>query len=145
MRVTSKITSTSASSGQVYAKLSDLENLSPLVARLQEQSPSLPMGIEVERIDLTSDSVTVSLGDKGTVSLQRVGAEPCKLLKFASQGVGKEVNLWIQLLEKIPGTTHLRLTMEVDVPFLMRKLVEGKIKEAMDKAADALVRLPYNR
>lgn len=145
MRVVSKITSTEAPSAQVYTLLSNLENLRPLVENLREQAPQLPMGIQVDRIDLTPDSVTVSLGGKGEFTLSQVDAQPYKLLKYASSNGGKSVCLWVQLLEKTPGITHLRLTMELEVPFFVRKMVEGKIKEALDRAAEVLPRLPFNR
>ncbi|MBP5259953.1 MAG: hypothetical protein J6Z12_04900 [Paludibacteraceae bacterium] len=144
MRVVSKITAAEAPSQQVYTWLSNLENLRPLVENLRSRAPQLPMGIQVDRIDLTPDSVTVSLGGKGEFTLSQVDAQPFKLLKYASTQGGKDVCLWVQLLEKTPGVTHLRLTMELEVPFFIRKMVEGKIKEALDHAADVLPRLPYN-
>lgn len=132
-----------ATSEQVYSKLSDMQNLRPMVDALLPRMGSLPMGITLDGVDLTEDSVAIRVNGKGTYTLRRVEQEPNKLLKFASNDGGKELKLWIQLLEKNPGVTNFRVTLEVDIPFLVRKMVESKLQQGVDGAADMLARIPY--
>lgn len=144
MRYVSKITCAPVTAERAYAWLSDMENLRPLQDWLTASAGKLPMGLEVERVEFASDSVSVFLKGHDPVSLTRIDGEPDKTLKFAVRGAGKDITLWVQLLEKTPGTTHFRLTAEADLPFLLRKMLGDKIQNGTDAVADALARLPYN-
>ena len=139
----SKITSAPYPSEQVYAKLSNLENLQPALARMSQLPEDLRS--KVQDLRLTSDSVT-AVTKFGELSVRLTEKEPCKLLKFAPDRLPLNANLWVQLLEKTPGTTHFRLTVKVDIPLMLRPMLGNKLdqlKPALDQAADMLANIAY--
>ena len=139
----SKITSTPYTAEQVYAKLSDMENLRPMLSRLNELPENIP--VKVNDVQLTTDSVT-AVTDKGSFTIRQVEKQPCKLIKLQPDMFGNYASVWIQLLEKLPGTTHIRLTAHIDIPLMLRPLVGNKLdklKDGLDKAADVLAAIPY--
>lgn len=139
----SKITSAPYSSEQVFAKLSNLENLQPALARLDQLPPDLQS--KLQDVRLTSDSVT-AVTNMGEFCIRLAEKEPCKTLKFSPDNLPINANLWVQLLEKTPGTTHMRLTVKLDIPLMLRPLLGNKLdqlKPALDKAADMLANIAY--
>lgn len=144
---------------RVYAKLSDLSNLQAIQDRASdpmfvqtirqqagdkvtdEQLQTLQQ--KLSQMQFTPDSVSIPVEQLGTtITLGIIEREEPKLIKMELQGAPMAANLWIQLLPCNEGT-RMKVTLGADLNFFLRKMIEGKLKDGVDKLADMLAMIPY--
>ena len=145
--------------GNVYAKLSDLNNLSVIQDRLtdpnfvqmaRQQAGDKVSDDQFERIrDIVAklqfdrDSVTTDAGPIGSVSLRIIEREDPKLVKFETEGSPVQANLWIQLLPASETQCAMKVTLGADLNFFMKQMLKGKLQDGVERLADMLAMLPY--
>ena len=132
----SKITSSPCSAAQIYRVLSNMENLE----RVRDMIPKdkiQELEIEPDRVRMKVDG----LGQKITIAI--VDRIENDTIKFGAEGVPMDANFWIQMKEVSPTDTRLKLTVKADIPFMFKFMVEKKLQQGLDQAADMLAQFPY--
>jgi hypothetical protein len=132
----SKITSAPCSAQQIYSVLSNLKNIER-VRDLIPQDKIQELEIEPDRIRMKVDG----LAQKITIAI--VDRIENDTVKFGAEGIPMQANFWIQLKEISPVDTRIRLTVKADIPLMFKFMVEKKLKEGLDQAADMLAQFPY--
>lgn len=156
MKTESNVKTVMAPQDVVYARLSDLTNVSKVRERLddpefqQQLSQQMPDGHKIdeirERLDsmqFDADSVSMDVPPIGNVAIRIIEREPEKCIKFESVNSPIHFYLWIQLLPLTDTSSKMRLTVDADVNPFMRMMVEKPLKEGVEKLADMLASLPY--
>lgn len=136
----------------VYAKLADLSNLQVIKERIndpliQQQIPADKVSqvqSVVEKMEFTSDSVSCDAGMVGNISLEIVERDENKCVKYQSVSSPVGFTLWAQVLPTSETTSKLRLTIDADLNFFMKQMVDKHIKNGIEKMADMLAMIPYN-
>lgn len=145
---------------RVYATLSNLENLRPMLENAQnnpelrdkiEQAGQDPSQLDkLKDVQLTPDSIAIPAPMVGTISLAIVEREENKCIKFETQQSPIQANLWIQVLptsdvSTIDGAqgTKLRLTLKADLNPMVKMMIGSKLSDGIDKFADMLAAIPY--
>ena len=121
--------------GNVYAKLSDLNNLAAIRERMAdpafEQVIRQQMGDKlnegqlqqarnvVSRMQFDRDTATVEAGPVGSVSLRIVEREEPKLVKLQAENSPIPANLWIQLLPAGDGQAAMKVTLGVELNLVL--------------------------
>jgi carbon monoxide dehydrogenase subunit G len=95
------------------------------------------MEIEPDRVRLKVDG----LGQKITIAI--VDRIENDTIKFGLEGIPMDGNFWIQMKEVAPGDTRLKLTVKADIPFMFKMMVEKKLQQGLDQAAEMLAQFPY--
>jgi len=145
---------------QVYAKLSNLENLRPILDNAQsneavkaqmEAAGQDPSQLEkLKDVRLTADSIAIPAPMVGEISLRIIEREENKTVKFETEQSPICANMWIQVLptsevitaEGLPGT-KMRLTLKADLNPMLKMMIGNKLEQGIDKFADMLAMLPY--
>ncbi|MCQ2360874.1 MAG: SRPBCC family protein [Paludibacteraceae bacterium] len=130
-----------ASAERVFSKLTDLSQLQPVIDKYKEQVPQDK--VKIKDITLNTDSVYIDIDPVGQVGLKIIETEPFKTIKFAADRSPLDFNFWIQLVEKEPGDTKLRLTLRADIPFFMKPMIGGKLEQGIEMMAEALTKIEY--
>lgn len=149
-----------APNDRVYEKLSDLNNLKVLQERVMDpafinvikqqagdkvndaQITQLQDSIQKLRFD--QDSVSGHVSQLGVdMTLRIVERDQPKLVKLVLDNSPVPATLWIQLLPATDGGTKMKLTVGVELNFFMRKMIEGKLKDGVERMADMLAMIPY--
>ena len=142
----------------VYAKLSNLENLRPIVENAQNNE-QLKQQIEaagqdpsylnmLKNVTLTPDSMSLDTGMMGVVALNIIEREDPAInegkgtIKFETQQSPIEANMWIQLLPGEVGT-RMKLTLKADLNPMIKMMIGNKLESGIDKFADMLAMIPY--
>ena len=147
----SQIKAVPFSQSAVYAKLADLTNLSVIKERfddpaVQEKIPADKINevrSAVQQMEFTTDTVSVPAGPIGTVSLQIVDREPEKCVKFSSTNSPVGFKLWIQMLPTGETSSKMKVTIDADLNFFMKQMLDSHLKKGVDKFADMLAMIPY--
>lgn len=132
----SKITSSPCSAQQIYRVLSNMEN----IERVREYIPQdkiQEMEIEPDRIRLKVDG----LAQKITIAI--VDRIENDTIKFGAEGIPMQANFWIQLKEVNPTDTRIKLTIKAEIPMMFKMMLNKKLQEGLDQAAEMLAQFPY--
>lgn len=132
----SKITSAPCSASQIYRVLSNLENLER-VRQFIPQDKVQEMEISADRVRMKVDG----LAQKITIAI--VDRIENDTVKFGAEGIPMDANFWIQLKEVNPTDTRIKLTVKADIPFMFKMMVDKKLQQGLDQAADMLAQFPY--
>ena len=142
----------------VYAKLSNLENLRPVIENAQNND-TLRQKIEeagqdssylnmLKNVTLTADSISLDTGMMGTLALEIVNREDPSVnsgkgtIKFQTSQSPIDANMWIQLLPGELGT-RMKLTIKADLNPMLKMMLGNKLEAGIDKFADMLSMIPY--
>ena len=132
----SKITSAPCTAEQIYRVLSNMQNLE----RVKDMIPKdkiQELEIEPDRVRMKVDG----LAQKITIAI--VDRIENDTVKFGLEGIPMDGNMWIQMKEVSPTDTRLKLTVKADIPFMFKMMVEKKLQQGLDQAADMLAQFPY--
>lgn len=133
----SKITSAPCPAAQIYRVLSNLENLE----RVREFIPQ----DKVQEMEISTDRVRMKvdgLAQKITIAI--VDRIENDTVKFGAEGIPMDANFWIQLKEVSPTDTRIKLTVKADIPFMFKMMLDKKLQQGLDQAADMLAQFPYS-
>lgn len=132
----SKITSAPCSASQIYRVLSNLENLER-VRQFIPQDKVQEMEVSPDRVRLKVDGLAQKIT---IVIVDRIENDT---VKFGAEGIPMDANFWIQLKEVSPTDTRIKLTVKADIPFMFKMMLDKKLQQGLDQAADMLAQFPY--
>ena len=120
----------------VYRNLSDLSNLEKVRDRVPED--------KVQDFTFDKDTVSVSVPPVGKISIRICDREEPKCVKFESVDSPMPFHLWIQVLPVTETTSKMKVTVDADIPFMLKGMVAGPLQDAVEKIADALAIIDYS-
>jgi len=93
--------------------------------------------IEPDRVRMKVDG----LAQKITIAI--VDRIENDTVKFGAEGIPMDANFWIQMKEVSPTDTRLKLTIKADIPFMFKMMIDKKLQQGLDQAAEMLAQFPY--
>ncbi len=155
MKFESNVKTIPHSQGEVYGKLSDLNNLAGVMTRLNdpEVREKIKEHVPEEKLDsvqkyldslkLDSDSVSISIEPIGELGFKIAEREPDKCIKFKSTKSPVGLTMWIQIVPTSDSSSKMKLTVDADVNPFLGAMVSKPLKEGVEKVADMLSLIPY--
>ena len=119
----------------VYRNISDLSNLERVRDRIPQD--------KLQDFQFDSDSVQVSVSPVGTIKLRICDREENKCVKFETEQSPLAFNHWIQVLPVSDTTSKMKVTVQADIPFMLKGMVSGPLQDGVEKIADALSQIPF--
>lgn len=116
--------------------LSDLSNLERVKDKLPED--------KIKDLSFDSDSLSIS-APMGSVAMRIVEREEPKCIKFATEKSPISANLWIQILPEGEAAAKMKLTIKADINPFIKGMVAKPLQEGLEKIADVLAMIPYDR
>ncbi len=149
----SKIKQINAPVANVYAMLSNLENLRPMLEnarnsevvreKIREAGQDPAQLDRLKDVTLTPDRISFPAPMVGEVALAVVEREENKCIKFQTEQSPVEANLWIQVLPVTETTSKMRLTLKADLNPMVKMMIGSKLESGLDQFADMLAMMPY--
>ena len=119
----------------VYRNISDLNNLERVRDRIPED--------KLNSFSFDSDSVSVNVVPVGDLKLRIIEREENKCIKFETVQSPLPFNLWIQVLPVTATESKMKVTVQADIPFMLKGMVAGPLQDGVEKIADALSKIPF--
>jgi uncharacterized membrane protein len=132
----SKIGQINANAADVFAVLTNLENLE----RFKDFIPQ----DKIKELEITRDTIRFKvegLGPKVTIGI--VDQEENKTIKYGAQNIPIPLNAWIQLKQINELDTRMRITVKTDMPTMFRMMFDKKMQTGLDQAVDMLCNIKY--
>lgn len=137
-KIESKVTSSTSSAADVYAVVSNLENLKHVSGLIpQDKVSDMEFGQDYVRFKVDG------LGQK--VCIRMVDMQENDYVKFAAEGIPMQLNFWIQMKQVAPEDTRLKLTFKGELPMFVQMMLGNKLQTGLDQAADMLAQMPFNQ
>ncbi len=134
----SKIQSAAASAEQIYRVLSNLNNLN----RVKDLIPQ----DKVQELEISEDCVRMKVDGLGQkIAIRIVDKIENDTIKFGAENIPIEMNFWIQLKEVTPTDTRIKLTLKADLPMMFKMMLDKKLQNGIDQAAEMLAKFPYTQ
>ena len=128
----------------LYEKLSNLENLRPLLEKVpREQIPEDKRAL-LDGLGLTADSITIPAGPVGSMTLRVADRLPYSLISL--RGEGSPVPLGMQLEIEPDGEEkcEVQVAVNVEIPAMLKPMVAGPLKKVVDQFSQVLGAIPFN-
>jgi hypothetical protein len=119
----------------VYSNLSDLSNLEKVRDRVPED--------KLQDFSFDKDTVSISVPPVGKITIRICDREEPKCVKFESVDSPMPFHLWIQMLPVTAESSKMKVTVDADIPFMLKGMVSGPLQDGVEKIADALAMIPY--
>lgn len=119
----------------VYAMLSDLGNIEKVRDRIPED--------KIRDFHFDRDTIAVTAPPVGELRLRIVERDEPKCIKFATEQSPIPFDLWIQVLPVTDATSKMKLTIKAELNPFIKGMVQGPLKEGVEKIADALAAIRY--
>ena len=139
---------------RVYAVLSDMERLRPMIEvaqnnemfkeKVREAGQDPAVLEKLKDLTLSPDRIAFPAPMVGEVALAIVEREQDRCVKFQTERSPIEANLWIQVLPVTETTSKMRVTIKADLNPMVKMMVGSKLEKGIDQFADMLCTLPYN-
>lgn len=148
----SQIKAVPYSQSAVYAKVADLNNLAVIKERFDDPNVQAQMPADkveeirnaVNQMEFTTDTVTAPAGPLGgSISVEIVDRQPEKCVKFSSVKSPVNFKVWIQVLPITEITSKMKVTIDADLNFFMKQMLDSHLQKGVDKFADMLAMIPY--
>lgn len=119
----------------VYDCISDLNNLE----RVRDRVPA----DKIQDFQFDQDTVSINAAPVGEIKLHIIDRDEPKCVKFETVQSPVPFYLWIQVLPVNETSSKMKVTVDADIPFMLKGMVSGPIQEGVEKIADALAMIPY--
>ncbi len=143
----SDIKKINAPSERVFEFLSDFERISSLFEEASDRIPESEkqkISEHIENFSADKDSCKFTIRNFGQTGLDIIEREPCKTIKYqADRNSPVPITLWVQLIEKSPNDTRIRLTLHAELSMMMKMMLKNKLDTGINQIAEALTRIPY--
>ena len=119
----------------VYRKISDLRNLEALRGQMPEE--------QLQNFTFDADSVSADVPMLGSVAVEVIERDEPKCVKFGSRQSPMSFNVWLQVVPDGEQASKLKVTVDADIPFMLKGMVSGPLQQGVEKIADVLAALNY--
>ena len=119
----------------VYRNISDLSNLERVRDRVPED--------KLNSFAFDRDTVSLNVDPVGDIKLRIIEREEGKCVKFETEQSPMPFNLWIQVLPVSATESKMKVTVQADIPFMLKGMVAGPLQDGVEKIADALSKIPF--
>ena len=134
----SKVCSIPGPISSVYPVLSNLSNLE----RVRDLIPK----DKVQELEITEEYVKMKVDGLGQkICIRIVDKIENDTIKFGADNLPMQMNFWIQLKEVSVVDTRLKLTLKADIPMMFKMMLDKKIQQGIDDAAQMLTQFPYTQ
>jgi len=110
----------------VFPAVSDFTNFTPMLRDHVEEWEATPR--------------TCSFRAQGfRMALEMVECDPPKTVKVASVDPSPvQFTFWLQLHESAPDDTRMHLVLHAELPMMVKMMIGGKIRQALDQVAEKI-------
>lgn len=134
----SRICSIPSDARSVYSVLSRMDNLN----RVKDLLPK----DKIQEMEIDEDSIRMKVdGLSQKITVRIVERKDNDTIKMASENSPIPLTFWIQLKQVSELDTRVRLTLRTELPFMLRMMLDKKMQQGIDQAAEMLTRFPYQQ
>lgn len=144
----SDMTRLRASAERVYDRLSDFDSLREMLTHIPEDKVPADKRAMFEAVEITSDTLTIPLGQAGPVKELKLRKDNCKrptLVRLVGVGTPVPLALEIRISPDGPDAAEACVVIDVNIPMLLRPMVAPPLQKAVNQFAEVLGAIPFGQ
>jgi hypothetical protein len=129
----------------IYSKLTNpsliQQQIEANADRIDEQARQ-----HLDTVKFTEDSISIQspMGEVA-LSLDRENSIEDERVVYTASSSPVPINMVINLQSQHDGTTMSTAELQLQLPFFLRKMVEGQLQEGAERFGELLSRIPFDR
>lgn len=129
----------------IYSKLTNpsliQQQIEANADRIDEQARQ-----HLDTVKFTEDSISIQspMGEVA-LSLDRENSIEDERVVYTASSSPVPINMVINLQSQDDGTTMSTAELQLQLPFFLRKMVEGQLQEGAERFSELLSRIPFDR
>lgn len=129
----------------IYSKLTNpsliQQQIEANADRIDEQARQ-----HLDTVKFTEDSISIQspMGEVA-LSLDRENSTEDERVVYTASSSPVPINMVINLQSQDDGTTMSTAELQLQLPFFLRKMVEGQLQEGAERFGELLSRIPFDR
>ena len=128
---------------RVYARFSNPENLKELIDNAPADRIPADKLEQLRSLEVTRDSITVSGGPTGAVTLKVCERVEPTLVAFRPEGIPMDLQMLLMFEPATENTTIARAVITADIPLMLRPMVRGPLQQVVDQFATMMGAMPF--
>jgi carbon monoxide dehydrogenase subunit G len=133
MKIESRIGIIPENEEKIYAFLSNLNHIEPLIPKEKLSS-----------WEFQEDSCRLGITGIGEIGLRILEKEPCKLIKLGSgEDSTYDFTLWIQLKQVSEKDTRAKLTLHANLNPFLQVMAKKPLQNFLDTLVEQMTTIPY--
>ncbi|MDE7159686.1 MAG: SRPBCC family protein [Muribaculaceae bacterium] len=129
---------------RVFDKLSNLEGLKEMLARVPSEDIPEEHRTTFENLEITPDAITLPGGPVGALTLRMKRKERPGLIELAGEGTPVPMSLTLHI-RPLPGDmSEARAEVDLAIPAMLAPMVSGPMKKMVGQFGEMLRAIPYD-
>ncbi len=121
----------------IFSTLSDLNNLEKVKDKIPQE--------KINEVAFDRDSCSFSVNPIGKVKFSIIEREPFKTIKFKADDSPIGITMWVQLKQVTDNETKMKMTVKADLNPFIKPMVSKPLQDGINKIADILALVPYDK
>ena len=128
----------------MFDKLSNLENLKPLLERVpREQIPEDKREM-FDNLSVTSDSISIPAGPVGNIVLRVTDRLPYSLISLQGEGTPIPLGMTLEIESKGAEQCEVQVSVNIEIPAMLKPMVSGPLRRIVDQFSQVIGAIPFN-
>lgn len=123
---------------RVYEKLTNLENLRPLLENVPRENIPEDKRELFDNLKITSDSITIPAGPVGEITLRMADCMPYSLIQLVGESAPVPMMMTLEIDEKDAEACEVQVGISLDIPVMLKPMVSGPLRKIVDQFAKVL-------
>lgn len=141
--IKSEKTRISAPAERVYEKLSNLENLKPMLENVPRDKVPEDKREMFDNLKVTSDTISIPAGPVGEIVLRLTDKLPYSLIRLTGEGTPVPMSMSMEMEAQGTDACEVQVAISLDIPIMLKPMVSGPLKKVVDQFAQVLGAIPF--
>ena len=132
-----------ASAENVFAKLSNLENLRTLLEKVPAESIPEDKREIFNNLTITPDSITVPGGPVGALTFRMKEKKEPTFIKLEGEGTPVPLALVMHITPETASSSKANVDIDIEIPAMLKPMIGGSIKKMAEQFGQVLKSIPF--
>lgn len=142
--IKSEKTRINAPAEKVYERLSNLENLKPLLERVPKDQIPEDKRAMFENLEITADTISIPAGPVGNIVMRITDRLPYSLISLSGEGSPVPMGMQLEIESLGPEESEVQVAINLEIPAMLKPMVAGPLKKIVDQFGQVLGAIPFN-
>ena len=129
---------------KVFDKLSNLDNLKPLLERIPRDNIPQDKLEMFDNLKVTADTITIPAGPVGAITLRVTDRLPYSLIRLDGEGTPVPLNMQLEIESRGENECEVQIAIHIDIPVMLKPMISGPLKKIVDQFSQVLGAIPFN-
>lgn len=133
----------SAPAERVFDKLSNLDNLKPLLEMVPADRIPADKREMFDNLKITRDTISIPAGPVGEIKLRITDRLPYSLIQLSGEGSPVPMGMQLEIESRGEDSCEVQVAINLEIPAMLKPMVSGPLKKIADQFVNVLAAVPF--